>query len=76
MFLENAIGEIKQDLTYKLQLINRKSSLEEDDEEEEENIINSRLRNLLPLNPVFNFQKKYTIRVYEMKFVKGVFHEV
>jgi|LakMenEpi03Aug12_release.lakeMendotaPanAssembly.Ray.scaffolds.fasta_scaffold1678108_2 hypothetical protein len=75
MFLENAIGEIKQDITYKLQLIKRESTFEED-EEEEENIINSRLKNLLPLNPVLNFQKKYTIRVYELKFVKGVFHEV
>ena len=33
-------------------------------------------KRLLLLNPLRTFQSKYTVRVFEMKFIKGVFHEV
>ena len=63
IYIENAIGDIKEEKSYRLQIIERDSI--------DETCLYSNA-----LNPINIFQSKYTVMVSQMSFVKGVFHEV
>ena len=63
IFIENAIGDLKEDITYNLEIIEKKP----ENEKNRKNVtfVETGVRYL-----------KYTIKVHELRYFEGVFYEV
>lgn len=62
LYIENAIGELKEDLRYKLEIVQRKTC-------------SSLTRNEPPEAKLQNLANNLTVRVTEMRRVRGIFYE-
>jgi len=62
LYIENAIGDLKEEIRYKLEIVEKeRSTLDRDDDD-----INNKLQTI---------SKNLTVRVTEMRKVRGIFYE-